>query len=109
MNEGPGVRPIDAPIAELVKELGESGRLASDEEIWRLRAYFADVALDRRPNLARADAEIDGWEWEGQPVRAGEYVDRLAAKFLRHVEFGQEWPPGTTPEQYLSSLRGAVR
>lgn len=109
MSQHPGESSGFAPIAALVKELGESGRPAADEEIRRLRAYFADVALYRRPNVARADDEIDGWEWEGQSVRAGEYLDRSAAKFLRHVEFGQEWPTGTTLEQYLSSLGSAVR
>ncbi len=96
-------------IARLVRDLGESGRPGSDDEIRQLRTYFAEVGLHRRPNIARADDEIDGWEWEGRPVRGGEYIDRLVAKFLRHVEFGQEWPIGTTVEQYVESLERVIR
>jgi hypothetical protein len=36
-------------------------------------------------------------------------MDRVGAKYLRHVEFGGEWPIGTSPEQYLESLERTIR
>ena len=36
-------------------------------------------------------------------------MDRVVAKHLLHVELGQEWPVGTLPDEYLTSLEHTIR
>jgi hypothetical protein len=98
-----------AAIGELVRDLGDSGRDATREEIRRLRTYFAEVALRRQPNFGAADDDIGGWEWSGQRIRGGQLMERLGAKYLYHVEHELEWPIGTTPDEYLESLERVIR
>jgi len=96
-------------VAALVRDLGESGRPATEGEIEQLRSYFARMALRRHPNVARVEADLGGWEWQGRILRGGQFMDRLAAKYLYHVEFRREWPEGTSPEEYLASPEGVIR
>lgn len=95
-------------IAALVRDLGETGRAATDEEIQRLRTYFATVALRQQPNLAEVEDDLGGLEWEGRILRGGQFMDRLSAKYLYHVQVRQEWPAGTTPGAYLTGLAQAI-
>ena len=69
-----------------MRELGEGGgtRRATPEEVARLREFFG-----RRVLRATVDLYI------------GE-------KHAKHVERDEEWPPDTSPEEYLDSLRETV-
>ena len=95
-------------IAALVRDIGESGRDITDEELKRLRTHLAAVALVR-PTVARVDDEAGGLMWEGDILKGGDWIPRLEAKYLKHVVLNQEWPDGTTIEEYAESLAETVR
>jgi hypothetical protein len=82
-----------AALAELVRELGETGRQATPADLVRIRTVLADQALPAPTDLITGS-------------RAGAY---LLTKFNDHVLDGDEWPTGTSPEEYLDSLRATVR
>lgn len=73
-------------IRQLVRELGAArgSRAATTEEIARLRAFFG-----RRVLRNDVDAYIFG-------------------RYRQHVEVDEQWPPDTTAEEFLESLREAV-
>ena len=75
----------DRDIRHLVHELGTQPRRASAEEVARLRRHFGEYVL---------------------PRRVSSYVVR---KHQTHVEDNGEWPRDVTAEEYLESLRQAVR
>ena len=73
-------------ITRLVRELGAGGatRVASPEEVARLREFFGRRVLRS-------------------------YVDPyVLAKFHKHVEDDLHWPEDTAAEEYLESLRETV-
>jgi hypothetical protein len=77
-----------ATISALVRELGDTGRRATPQEIARLRRFFLDSVLP-------ADAD----------PRRGSMATYLAHKFSEHL---REWPPYATVNDYLASLRATV-
>ena len=78
--------PERSAIAHLVRTLGEArGTLAATpRQILELREFFGRQVLSAHP-----DAYI-------------------LTKYHKHVEDDEQWPPDTTPEEYLSSLRDTV-
>jgi hypothetical protein len=80
-------------LRQLVQELRATGRVATPAEIGRMRAFLADQVLP-----TDADLHAD--------TPAGRYAQE---KYDEHVRTRQEWPPATTPADYLASLRTAVR
>ncbi len=95
-------------ISALIRDIGESGRDITDEELQRLRTYLAAVSL-ARPSVARVDDGAGGLMWEGHILKGGDWMPRLAAKYLKHVMLNREWPDGTTIEEYAESLAEAVQ
>jgi hypothetical protein len=76
-------------VGSLVRQLGDSARRANAAELARVRGFYGD----RIPSPP-ADLAI------GTP--AGRYLLR---KYDEHVMEIEEWPTGTTPEEYAESLR----
>ena len=68
-------------IRMLVRVLGSSGRIAPADEATRICRFLGESVLPRR------------------------ITARVAAKHGTHVEDNLEWPRGTTPDEYLESLR----
>ena len=68
-------------IRVLVYALGSTGRIATPDEATRICRFL------------------------GETVLPGRITARVADKHGTHVEDNLEWPRGTTPEEYLESLR----
>lgn len=100
--------PEQGWVAALIREIGESGRDITDDELRRLRAHLATRSLPR-PTMARADDELGGLEWQGRILRGGDWLPRLEAKYLKHVVVNEEWPAETTFDEYAESLARAVQ
>jgi chorismate mutase len=75
-----------AAIRRLVQELGAARgeRAATAEEVVRLRTFVGRRVLRR---------EVDAY---------------ILEKYRAHVERDEQWPPDTTPEEFLESLRETV-
>ena len=68
-------------IRVLVHSLGSTGGIANADEATRICRFL------------------------GESVLPGRITARVAAKHGTHVEDNLEWPRGTTPDEYLESLR----
>lgn len=93
---------IDALIIELI----ESGRQATGEELSQIVAHVAQAPfasrLVRPPRwlreaLARLGIEV--------PAR----VPASEAHLLKRVYYDQQWPVGTTTDQFMADLRLAIQ
>ena len=71
-------------IGHLIRALADARHRATNEEVNRLRGFFGDAVLPRVP---------------------GSYARE---KYERHVIENEEWPPGTSLDEYARSLRSAV-
>jgi len=94
-------------IRSLILELWDRPRSPSSPEAARIRAYFADVALRRQPNVDEVDERI-AIASQGQ-LCPGTYVDRRIAKHLLHVRLQREWPSNASIADYMDSLERAIR
>lgn len=74
----------DSDVGGLVRRIGEIGRLATTDELAKLRDYFSRHVLPGHP------------------------TQRVRAKHDQHVVTREEWPSDTTDEAYLESLRAVV-
>jgi hypothetical protein len=75
----------DAPaIQALVHALGATERIATADEAARICTFLGERVLPRR------------------------ITARVAGKHGTHVEDNLEWPLGTTPDEYLESLRAVT-
>jgi hypothetical protein len=72
-------------IRLLVRALGSTGRIATADEATRICRFL------------------------GESVLPGRSTARVVAKHGTHVEDNLEWPRGTTPDEYLESLRAITR
>lgn len=98
-------------IAALVRDLGESGRDITDEELQRLRDHLATWSL-ARPLQIEVDPDAWGYRWpnpDDPPILPGDRLDQREAKYLKHVVARGEWPAGTTVDDYMASLAQVVR
>lgn len=94
-------------IKELIIEIIESGREATDDEIQRIREHVAGVGFEPG-GWTKAGIHIHGLLWNGQIIHSNDRMSNLIAHFLRHTVAQQEWPTGTTLDEYIASLRRAV-
>src|SRR4051812_34838675 len=81
-----------AALARLMRELGESARQASRDELHVVRTQFASRVLPS-PDVLET------------PRAAGRYVLR---KYEKHVVRDLRWPIDTTPAEYLETLRRTI-
>lgn len=66
------------------------------------RKYFARSKFLFVRNYARNK------RWGGRIVRRNDRIESAADHYLKHVETNQEWPVGTTPAEYVQSLRDVI-
>lgn len=50
-----------------------------------------------------------GIVWNGRVLKASDLLPADEAHYVRHVLAAQEWPPGTTLKEYVSSIADVVR
>lgn len=94
-------------VNDLITEIAESGREATDNEIRRIREHVAGVGYEPG-GMTKAGGPIDGLLWQGQAVRSNDRIENAIVHFLRHAVAQREWPPGTTFDEYIASLRRAI-
>jgi hypothetical protein len=93
---------IDALIVELI----ESGQRATDEELSQIVAHVAQAPFASR--LVRPPR----W-WREALARLGitmpARVPASEAHLLKRVYYDQQWPVGTTTDQFVADLRLAIQ
>ncbi len=93
---------IDALIVELI----ESGRLATQDELSQIVAHVAQAPFASRP------VRPPSWLREAltrlgitMPAR----MPASEAHLLKRIYYDQQWPVGTTTDQFVADLRLAIR
>lgn len=104
---GADEQPPVVDIASLIAGLVAAPRRLSPDELRPIREYVVARALRRRVDVP-AQREISGLLVGRRPIRTGDPIDARVAKYLQHVVREEQWPPGTTFEEYLDSLIGTV-
>ena len=94
-------------VNELIIEIAESGRQATDGEIRRIREHVAGVGYEPG-GMTKAGRIVAGLWWQGRRIRSNDRIENSVAHFLRHVAARPEWPIGTTFSEYISSLRHVI-
>ena len=78
----------------------------NDDELAEMLLYAAQAGFD--PNaLERAGGRLNGLIWQGRTLTARDLLPPAIAHYLRHTVSVQEWPAGTTLEEYEASVRRA--
>lgn len=109
------VGPVDATdepnrsidIASVIAALVASRRRPTPDALRPVREYVAARALRRRVDVP-AQREISGLRLGRRPIRTGDPIDARVAKYLRHAVRQEQWPSGTTFDEYLHSLIDVV-
>jgi hypothetical protein len=97
----------ESSVTALILDIARIGRDPTDTEIAQIRADVAAAGFDPCA-VSRAGLVAQGAAWAGRTIRSNERLSVAVAHYLRHVVAGQEWPAGTTLDDYAGSLRGAV-
>lgn len=91
----------------LILEAATDVRRLTRAELQQVVAHVAQAGFD--PDAReRAGGRLEGLSWQGRVLRGSDYLPPAEAHYLRHVVARQEWPPGTTLNAYLESLRQIV-
>ena len=101
--DDPSLADISLHIATLVA----AGRSPTRDALRPLRDHVVARALRRRV-LVPAQREIAGLQVGRTAIRTGDPIDARVAKYLRHAVRQEQWPSGTSIDEYLGSLIGVV-
>jgi hypothetical protein len=97
----------DMDTRQLILELAETNREATDAEIRQLRDYVARAGFD--PDAReRVRGRGAGVVWRGRSLRGQDMLPPAEAHYVRHVLSEAEWPLGTTLDEYLESIRHVI-
>lgn len=91
------------PVNQLIHELAESRRPATDAEIAAIREHVAGVGFNPVETV-RARTRVLGLVWNGRIVQRSDRLYNGPIHYLRHVVKDREWPAHTTYDQYIKSL-----
>lgn len=94
-------------VNELITEIAESGREATNNEIQQIRGHVSSVGYEPG-GQTKAGTSVDGLLWQGRIIRSNDWMDNSVVHFLRHTVAQTEWPQGITFNEYITSLRHTV-
>ncbi len=100
-----GSRFSQHPVDRLIRELIQTGRAATPDEVERIVERMATAPFDTR--LVRVRLTARGASYQGHTL--GARADSLTFHLVKRVVLDQQWATGTTADQYVADLRRAVR
>jgi len=93
------------PTDRLIRELIQTGRPATEDEIGRIVDRMAAMPFDRC--IIPVPTTLRGQTYRGHTLGARE--DSLTYHLTKRVVDERQWLDGTTADEYLADLRRAVR
>lgn len=91
----------------LLLEAATDSRQLLDDEVRQVREHIALAGFD--PNGQEAVRErLTGIAWRGRTLQGRDRLPSEETHYLWHVLRREEWPSGTTVEQYRDSIRRAI-
>ncbi len=94
-----------AAVDRLIRELIETDREATSEEVGRIVGHIAAAPFD--PRVVPVAVDHRALTHEGRTL--GSRENALVYHLVQRVVVERQWAEGTTPERYLADLRQAVR
>ena len=91
----------------LIDQIISGQRLVTSTTIGFLRQEAAQAGFNTAP-AERAGGRLAGLQWQGRIIRSHDLLPSDAAHYLRHVVVQQEWPPGTSLDEYVDDLRAVI-
>ncbi len=95
-------------VDQLILDLAQSNRNVTDQEIELLRQHVAAAGFDPTAR-EQVRGRLVGVSWQGRQIQSSrELLPPAELKYLWHVVKRQEWPDGTTLDQYVESIKQVV-
>lgn len=92
---------------QLILEAATGARRLSLTELQEVLEHVAQAGFD--PNAReRARGQLAGIVWQGQVLRGSTLLPPVERHYLKHALVQQEWPPGTTLDDYIRSIREVI-
>jgi hypothetical protein len=92
---------------QLILEAATGARRLSRQELQEVLEHVAQAGFD--PNAReRARGELAGVTWRGQVLQGSSMLLPAERHYVKHVLVRQEWPEGTTLNDYLESIRAVI-
>lgn len=91
----------------LVDQLWRTGQAVTTEEIRMVRDVVARRGYDPA-GTKRTLGRMTGQTWSGGIIAAGDAIPTAERDFILHARINQEWPTGTSLNEFIESLRSAV-
>ncbi len=95
-------------VSDLIRVAGLGLRELSDDELRKIVEKVAKAGFNRE-HTSLVKPEMAGLVWKGKPLEVGERLPADEWHFVKHVLARQEWPEGTSLDEYLESLRAVIR
>jgi hypothetical protein len=97
--------PSQHPVDQLIRELIQTGRPATKDEVEAIIERMATASFE--PRVTSVPVPERGITYDG--YRLGARVPSLAYHLVKRIVLDRQWADGTTEEQYLEDLRRAAR
>lgn len=105
MTEHPADDP--ATVHRLILDAAGGARRLTENEFRRVLEHVARAGFDPYAR-ERARGTLAGLVWQGRPLRGTDLLGPAEVHYLRHVVKAREWPPGTTLQDYVDSVRRVI-
>jgi hypothetical protein len=79
----------------------------TEAELRRVLEHIAGAGFDPAPT-SPVGGRGSGIQWQGRILRGSDRLPPAEVHYIRHVLSVPEWPPGTTLDAYLESLRDVI-
>jgi hypothetical protein len=91
----------------LIVEAATGARELTPDELRRVLEHVAGAGFTPAPDT-RVGGRLAGIAWQGRTLRGSDRLTSAETHYLRHVVAQQEWPPGTTLDEYLTSIHEVI-
>lgn len=93
-------------VDDLVRVAGLGLRELTPGEILVIREFVSKAGFSS--DLEKCGSRIAGLVWEGKIIHSTDKLPTGIVHYLRHAVYGNEWPAGTTAEEYYASLQSVI-
>lgn len=91
----------------LILDAATGARQLLNDELWQIREHIAQAGFDPHGQEA-VRGRLTGIVWRGVILQGRDRLPSEETHYLWHVLHREEWPTGTTMEQYRESIRRAI-
>lgn len=95
-------------VHRVIEQAASGARRLTPEELAGVLAHVAEVGFDPM-SREQVRGSLAGMEWRGVILKGSDRLPPAERHYLRHVLKLQEWPAGTSLEEYIEGVRRVIR